>query len=136
MKLSWSAVVMICIIFGSRFAQGDDWPQYRGPLGDGVSQEKIGEIDWSTKAPNVLWKVPTPLGFSSFSVADGRAFTLIAVEGDDGKKVETCLALDADSGKKLWSVPLGASEYGHDGGNSGAPDNRGGDRYSSPAHIE
>ena len=35
---------------------------------------------------------------------------------------------------ELWRVPLGASEYGHDGGNSGAPDNRGGDGpRSTPA---
>lgn len=104
-----------------------DWPQYRGPAGDGLAREPIPNTDWAAQPPQVLWKAPTPLGFSSFAVADDRAFTLVARDAGDGRQVETCLALDADTGRELWSVPLGASDYGHDGGNAGTPENRGGD---------
>ncbi|MCO8123391.1 PQQ-like beta-propeller repeat protein [Stieleria sp. TO1_6] len=100
----------------------DEWPQYRGPAGDGKSTETIGEVDWSSGQPDVLWKTETPLGFSSPAVADGRMFTLISADDQ-----EFCLALDANSGKELWRVALGSSDYEHDGGNAGAPDNRGGD---------
>jgi outer membrane protein assembly factor BamB len=107
-------------------AVAGDWQQYRGELGDGKSSETI-DAKWPADGPEILWKVPTPLGFSSLSVADGRAFTLIARDNGQGKRVETLLALDANNGSELWSVPLGVSDYEHDGGNAGAPGNRGGD---------
>lgn len=114
-------------VFGLFFASmtvasANDWTQYRGPLGDGKSTESIDNISLEPR-----WKVPTPLGFSSFSVADGRAFTLIAKEDDAGKKREMCVALRADTGAELWTAPLSESDYGSNGGNAGAPDNRGGD---------
>lgn len=112
----------------SPVASAADWPQYRGPQGDGKSAETIPRADWGD-GPNVLWKRPTPLGFSSFSVADGRLFTVIA---EDGKEVT--LALDANTGDPLWRAAMGTSDYGHDGGNAGAPNNRGGDGpRSTPA---
>src|SRR5438046_137014 len=40
----------------------EDWPQFRGPRGDGVSTEKIL---WPANGPKRLWKVNTPGGFSS-----------------------------------------------------------------------
>ena len=110
-------------------ANADDWPQYRGMLGDGRSPEPLGlRIE-----PREVWKVDTPLGFSSFSVAQQRVFTLVV---DDGR--ETCLALDAATGNELWRRPLGVSDYGHDGGNSGAPGNRGGDgpRSTPSANLD
>ncbi len=127
MKNSVTAFMFVCVCCSSAFLLGADWPQYRGISGDGASNESIGAIDWNSQAPKILWKSPTPLGFSSFCVADGRAFTLIARPNTSGEKVETCIALDAASGKEVWSLPLGKSDYGHDGGNSGAPENRGGD---------
>lgn len=107
-------------------ALAEDWNQYRGPNGDGKSSESIGEVDWADGA-DVVWRSETPLGFSSFSVANDRAFTLIAKEDAKGNLREVCLALDANTGEKLWEVALAEAEYGHDGGNAGAPDNRGGD---------
>ena len=121
-----TAFLFLCVGFGSVDVHAADWPQYRGVNGDGVSSESIKNTNWKNQPPEVIWKAPTPLGFSSFSVADGRAFTLVAVDADGGK-VEACVALDAKTGDELWSIPLGASDYGHDGGNAGAADNRGGD---------
>ena len=108
-------------------AVGEDWPQYRGPIGTGVSTEALPE--WSGSAPRQVWKTDTPLGFSSFSVAGGRAYTMVVED-----ERETCLALDAKSGKKLWSVAFGSPDYKHGGGNAGANGNRGGDGpRSTPA---
>ena len=36
-----------------------DWPQFRGPLGDGVSKESKVATKWG-KNDNVLWKTPLP----------------------------------------------------------------------------
>ncbi len=115
-------------------ATAADWPQYRGPAGDGKSSETIGDVSTSDLKP--LWTVPAPLGFSSLSVADGLAVTLVAREDAAGKLRETVLALDADSGAERWSVALGESDYGHDGGNAGTSDNRGGDGPRSTPAIQ
>jgi hypothetical protein len=46
------------------------------------------------------------------------------------------VARDLESGKELWTAKVGSADYGHDGGNSGASDNKGGDGpRSTPAII-
>ncbi len=127
MKRLFATTLLVASLTAPLISVADDWPQYRGPLGDGVSQESIPAINWAAKPPKTLWKSPTPLGFSSLSIADGRVFTLVARDTGGEAKAEVCLALDAKTGKELWSVPLGNSDYGNGGGNAGAPDNRGGD---------
>jgi outer membrane protein assembly factor BamB len=104
----------------------EEWPQYRGPLADGKSSDSIGQIDWSGDGPEVVWKQATALGFSSFSIADGRAFTLIARDNAQGKSAETCVALDAETGQERWSFTLDEISF-RGGGDAGARDNRGGD---------
>lgn len=47
---------------------------------------------------------------------------------------EVCKAIDVKTGQELWSRELDIAKYGHDGGNSGARGNRGGDGpRSTPA---
>ena len=101
-----------------------DWPQYRGTAGDGRTAEKIVK-PWPATGPKVLWKTPAVGGFSSFSVAGGRAFTLV-LRDIDGASQETLLALDANTGRELWIAPLGSVKF-DGGGDSGASDNKGGD---------
>ncbi len=122
------AHVVFVLLFGfcAGSAKAADWPQYRGPSGDGKSSESIDTEKWAEGTTKALWKSPTTLGFSSFSVADGRAFTLITRDRE-AKPVESCIALDTETGDVLWSVPLSTADYEHDGGNAGASGNRGGD---------
>ena len=108
--------ILISTFFMS-VAFADAWPQYRGALGDGKSQASLGQ----STTPKTIWKVPTELGFSSFSIANGRAFTQI-----QKNKAEMLLALDASTGSTLWSKSLGASDW-RGGGDAGASDNKGGD---------
>ena len=87
--------VAICafLISSVRFADAQSWPQYRGPNGDGSSAAEAAAIGWSGGQPKELWKTTTALGFSSFSVADGRAITLVAAESDSGDVFQTCVCL-------------------------------------------
>lgn len=111
-----------------------DWTQYRGPNHDGSSPEKI-MTSWPANGPHELWKAPLNDGFSSFAVGGGKAFTLVK-RAVDGADQEVCVALDAGSGKELWAAPLGVARYDH-GGDSGAPDNKGGDGpRSTPAYED
>jgi outer membrane protein assembly factor BamB len=108
-----------------------DWFQYRGPLVDGISRESI-KCEFPAGAPQCLWRVPTPAGFSSFAIQGGKAFTLVT-RSLDGAPSEVCLALDASSGKELWAARVGPAKY-PGGGDSGTPDNSGGDGpRSTPA---
>ena len=102
-----------------------DWPQYRGPNLDGSTTEKIA-VKWPAAGPKVVWKTPTPNGFSSFTVAADHAFTIVARTVDGGPR-EVVVALAAGTGKEAWAFTLGGTAYGNDGGKSGAKGNDGGD---------
>ena len=99
-----------------------DWSQYRGD-GSGIVRESI---PWKPAGLKQVWKVPSPGGFSSFVVAEGRAFTQILREVD-GASQEVLVALDAASGKEIWSQNFRVANYGNAGGNDGTPNNKGGD---------
>lgn len=112
---------------------GADWPQYRGPNLDGVTTERIS-APWPAGGPRELWRTPVNAGFSSFSVAGGRAYTVVLRKFENVNQ-ETCLALDADTGKELWAAPLGFAKY-DGGGDSGAPGNSGGDGPRSTPTVD
>ena len=123
--------ILATLILATLSLHANDWPQYRGVTGDGRTAEKIVK-PWPATGPKVLWRVPASDGFSSFSVASGRAFTLVQ-RSIDGAAQETLLALDANTGKELWAAPLGPVKF-DGGGDSGTPDNKGGDGpRSTPA---
>lgn len=105
-------------------ANANEWPQYRGPAGDGVSTEKL-PASWPADGPKRLWTSKTPAGFSSFSVGEGKVFTLVT-RFVAGETAEVCVALDANTGKELWAAPAGPAKY-RGGGDSGAEGNSGGD---------
>lgn len=104
-------------------AHATDWPQYHGPLGDSSTPDPIS---WPSSGPKPIWKVESPNGFSSFSVAVGRCFTIEGREAD-GAPQEVLIARTVADGRELWTAVLGVMNYGNDGGNSGASDNKGGD---------
>ena len=52
-----------------------DWPQWRGPDRNGVSQEKNLLKSWPKNGPKLLWsKEDLGKGFSSVSIANGRLY--------------------------------------------------------------
>jgi outer membrane protein assembly factor BamB len=118
-QTQWNAAAWACLPLCFTLAVGrfdlcaGDWPQYRGPTHDGVSTDAI-RLDWSEEAPRLLWKVTLEPGLSSFSVGGGRAFTQVR-RPHQGTEQEWCVALDADSGRELWAVPLDLADY-PDGG--------------------
>ena len=112
-----------CIFGAASIGLAEEWNQYRGPSSDGVTSESVGKTDWSDLTP--VWKVDTPLGFSSFAVDGDHAYTLIQRE-IDGNPMEICLALKKSDGSEAWAQPLGFAKY-DGGGNAGAGDNKGGD---------
>ncbi len=106
-----------------------DWPQWRGPLRDGICTETGLLTQWPEKGPPLLWDAKTVnkgknvgTGYSSLAVADGKVFTL----GDRDKKGNV-ICLDEATGKVLWATPFSDS-YG-DGGSRCTPTVAGGKVY-------
>jgi outer membrane protein assembly factor BamB len=115
------------------FSRAADWPQYRGPDHNGISAERMPS--WPSNGPSAVWRVPTPNGFSSFTVADGKAYTEV-LRDVDGVGREVVLCLDAGTGKELWARPIAVAKY-EGGGDSGTKNNSGGDGpRSTPSFSE
>ncbi|HYR59462.1 MAG TPA: PQQ-binding-like beta-propeller repeat protein [Chthoniobacteraceae bacterium] len=108
-----------------------DWPQYRGPQGDGSTPEKVAP--WPASGPKVLWKAESPNGFSSFVAGGGKAFTIEGRELD-GVLQEVLVARDATTGKEAWTAAIGVAKY-DGGGDSGTKENKGGDGPRSTPTI-
>src|SRR6267142_2413739 len=76
-----------------------DWPQFRGPGGNGVAQEDKAPLHWGP-TNNVRWKATLPgPGNSSPIVSHGRVFVTCAE--DSGKK-RNLYCFDRRTGKELW----------------------------------
>ena len=94
-----------------------EWPQWRGPNRDGISQESGLLKSWPEGGPKVLWRIPVGEGFSGISVSSGRAYTMFA-EGDD----EFVVCLDASNGKEIWRLRSGSKfKEGHGNGPRSTP---------------
>ncbi|HXJ58078.1 MAG TPA: PQQ-binding-like beta-propeller repeat protein [Verrucomicrobiae bacterium] len=123
--------LVLCVCSGPMANRAADWPQYRGPQANGTTSEKV-LATWPEQGPRQVWKTALNRGFSSFAVAGNRAFTLVSREMD-GANREVCVALDAETGRELWVVPVGMAKF-DGGGDTGAPHNQGGDGpRSTPA---
>ena len=74
-----------------------DWPQWRGPNGDGISQE----TDWNAaavKAPaNITWQKKIGSGYSAVSIA-GNGLYAMGNSGDE----DTVFCLDPETGATRW----------------------------------
>jgi outer membrane protein assembly factor BamB len=83
-------------------ADGDGWPQFRGPQRDGTSAESGLAKSWPDGGPPVVWKKSIGDGFSEVVVADGRVYVMLA---DD--ESELAVALDSATGKEKWRTIIG-----------------------------
>lgn len=82
-------------------AKAENWPQWRGPRGDGTCTEKRLPTTWST-IENVAWKVPLPEpGNSTPIVWNDRVFVTQALAKEDRR---TLMCLNRQDGRLLWQA--------------------------------
>jgi outer membrane protein assembly factor BamB len=83
--------------------QAADWPQWRGPLRDGVCTETGLLKDWPAQGPKLVWKA-TGLGggYSDVAVVGERIYT-----AGDRADASFVVALNRGDGKVVWSSRLG-----------------------------
>ena len=79
--------------------QAENWPNWRGPQGDGSSVETNLPTQWDS-VTNVMWKIPVPgIGHGSPIVWDERLFILSALP-ETQERILLCY--DIKNGKLLW----------------------------------
>ena len=101
--------VVLCLLFVASVALAQsnaaNWPQWRGPNRDGVSKETGLLKQWPAEGPALVWQATgAGRGYSSFSVANGRLFTM-GLRGDR----EFVVAFDVATGKEAWATPHGSA---------------------------
>jgi outer membrane protein assembly factor BamB len=78
-----------------------DWPEFRGPTGQGISDERGLPLTWS-ETRNVKWKVAIPgKGWSSPAIQGDRIWLTTATE--DGKSLRA-ICLDRNTGAITQNV--------------------------------
>jgi outer membrane protein assembly factor BamB len=120
-------LLIVVSLVQARSAFAGNWPQWRGPGGQGVSNEKNLPSEWSS-TKNINWKTPiSGRSHSSPIIWGNRIFLTTAVEGElvpgakavkhmlgdkeflhpdsigaDHKHSFKVLCLDKDTGKIIW----------------------------------
>jgi outer membrane protein assembly factor BamB len=95
----------LLLSLGALAARAEDWPQFRGPDGQGHSAETGLPLEWSDSR-NVVWKTPVSgLGWSSPVVGGGRVWLTTSVEERRGASLRA-MAFDVDSGREVVNVEV------------------------------
>lgn len=98
------SVITLTLLVTAAMVHAADWPAWRGAERDGLSTETGLLQSWPESGPKQLWtSSEAGIGYSSFCVSGDRLYTLGADENS-----EYVLALDANTGEKLWQTSIGS----------------------------
>lgn len=121
------SLLSLCCVLWTASAIGEDWPQWRGPNRDDVSQEKGLLQEWPEGGPQRLWLFSDAgLGYSGFSIVGDALYTMGA--RDDR---EFLIAVAIEDGREKWSTDIAEMlENGYGNGPRSTPTIDGGHVYA------
>ena len=96
-------LILACAAFAANgftsHACAEDWPAWRGALGDGTVSDPKAPVEW--KLPeNLVWKTPIKgKGHASPIIIGDRIYVVAVIEETETREL---LCLDRKSGKELW----------------------------------
>lgn len=72
----WRGILIACgvTLLAVQAAPADNWPQFRGPDRNAISQETGLSRHWPDAGPKVLWSVDVCAGYAAPAVYDGRVY--------------------------------------------------------------
>jgi outer membrane protein assembly factor BamB len=110
-----------CVIAGA-----EDWPNWRGPNYNGISDEKNWDPLKIKEGVKPLWKASIGTGFSAISVSDGRAYAMgnTGAKGvDENKHADIVYCFNAETGKEIWkhTYPQRLDPKYYEGGTLASP---------------
>ena len=107
-----SPSITICaLLLVTGIATGADWLQFRGPGGQGISEEKGLPTEWSAEK-NIVWKLKMPGAGASSPVVLGKRVFITCYSGygldtkETGKMEDLrrhLLCIDRETSKTLWA---------------------------------
>lgn len=115
-------LLRLLLVFGCTLAvvpvDAADWYRWRGPDLNGISQETGWSTTWPAAGPKQLWRARVGVGFTSITVANGRAYTM-----GNQKDRDTVYCFDAATGREIWQHTYACKldpKY-YEGGPGGTP---------------
>jgi len=117
-KIPFPACLLVASIIAlSRPAPAENWPQWRGPRGDGTSPERGLPLEWG-REKNVSWRLDLPGPAGSTPIVWNDRIFLTSVDQKD-----LVLLAVSKEGKELWRRTLGTGNrmVRGDEGNSASP---------------
>lgn len=107
-RRSRRALLAVAVLFAGSFSVtallgGDDWPEFRGPTGQGHAEGEGFPRDWNDSAA-LAWRRPVPgAGWSSPIVWGEKVYLTTAVPQAGSKQQSLMVAaLDAAGGMGIW----------------------------------
>jgi outer membrane protein assembly factor BamB len=100
--------MVIHLLLALVLASADQWPEFRGPSGQGHASDTGLPLDWS-ESRNVVWKTPVAgRGWSSPVVADGRIWLTTSTETTEGRRGVSlrALAFESATGREIVNTEV------------------------------
>ena len=114
MRVLLHSTILVCLLARLPVAWADDWPQWRGPLRDGVWRE-TGITEQLPKKLVYRWRVPIGGGFAGPAVVGNRVYVTDRISAEDVLATENkpllrelvsggerILCLDTETGRIVW----------------------------------
>jgi outer membrane protein assembly factor BamB len=108
-KTTWLArlgLASLLLLVSTTRSFAEDWPEFRGPTGQGHSTATNLPVEWSAEK-NVVWKQAVPgSGWSSPVISRGRIFLTTGVKGAEGGPSLRALCFETATGRLLWDTEI------------------------------
>jgi outer membrane protein assembly factor BamB len=101
MRVFWTILIMLSCAALSPAAP--DWPHWRGPLRNGVSDETGVPLRWSAQE-NIQWKLALPGRSGSTPIISGDRIFVVVTENE---RIDLW-CINRRTGDVMWKKPLGA----------------------------
>jgi outer membrane protein assembly factor BamB len=101
-------VIAAVLVLIASPASARQWPQFRGPDGQGHSTEQGVPLEWS-ESSNIIWKTAVAgSGWSSPVLSNQRVWLTAAVQADQGGRGVSlrAMAFDAGTGRQVVNVEV------------------------------
>ncbi|MFN7732229.1 MAG: PQQ-binding-like beta-propeller repeat protein [Pirellula sp.] len=105
-SLTFVLFAVVSVLLTSQ-ASAEDWPMWRGPRGDGISQDSNVPTTWSP-TENIAWKAKLPGRGLSSPIVVGNAVYLTASLEASGERV--LIRINALDGNMVWQTVVHAGK--------------------------
>ena len=104
-KFVKTGAILLFVAFINAVGAAEDWPEFRGPTGQGHSNAKDVPTHWSATS-NVVWKTAIPgEGWSSPVLVDGKIYLTTAITDSTNTSLRA-ICVDAKGGRVEWSIEV------------------------------